>query len=337
MRHAPEKYESRPDEAVALSAQGFSRIPLPTAFPIPPINVILVQGPEGNALIDTGMEAQDSLLRLEIALQWRGLRWTDLNAVYFTHPHLDHFGLAAELAQRSGATLHAWQPSAHRFENRHEHFAQEQAAYEVWLSEGGFAGADYPRPTYNIDSLKAPTITGFVPLGEEFSLVGHRAQAFHVPGHSPWCIAYWFPEARFLVSGDFLLEHISPNSIVYPAEAADPDWQGLTVYRRSLSSVEHLPVERVIPGHGHTFSDSQKAIGMIRLHQEQRRKRVSQRLQEEGSMTLHELGLALFGTRPLQSSLYLVFSELYRHVEWLEQDNLVEVSHHNGLRHIQWR
>src|SRR4051794_10540083 len=77
---------------------------LPTPFPIGAVNVYLVEG-DPLTLVDSGPKADVSRAALEAGLAGLGYRVEDLRRIIITHHHVDHMGLAAEIAGRSGAEI----------------------------------------------------------------------------------------------------------------------------------------------------------------------------------------------------------------------------------------
>src|SRR5574341_1755566 len=79
-------------------------IPIPTPFPVGPVNVYLAEG-NPLTLIDTGPKDGAALAALEAGLAQHGRRVEDLRRIVLTHHHADHIGLVARLAARSGAEV----------------------------------------------------------------------------------------------------------------------------------------------------------------------------------------------------------------------------------------
>src|SRR3954454_385877 len=81
------------------------KIPLPLAH-VGSVNAWLVLG-DPVTLVDTGLRDPAALAALEDGLDAQGLRIEDIEQVLVTHHHVDHFGLAATIKQRSGASIAA--------------------------------------------------------------------------------------------------------------------------------------------------------------------------------------------------------------------------------------
>jgi len=69
------------------------------------INVYIVEGDEGNLLIDTGWNTPNAFDSLKQQLRDSGFGFKDINQIVVTHVHPDHYGLAGRLTQLSGAKL----------------------------------------------------------------------------------------------------------------------------------------------------------------------------------------------------------------------------------------
>ena len=111
-------------------------LPLPTPFPVGPVNAYLAEG-EPLTLIDTGPKDDATRAALAAALKVHGHRLEDIRRIILTHHHVDHVGLAGEIAARSGAEGLAhpytlpWLADYAAERARHEPFFQQ-----VWR-EGG--------------------------------------------------------------------------------------------------------------------------------------------------------------------------------------------------------
>ena len=77
------------------------QIPLPLPH-IRSVNAWLLRG-DPLTLVDTGPRSDEALAALESGLRRRGRELEDIELVLVTHHHLDHAGLTATIARRSGA------------------------------------------------------------------------------------------------------------------------------------------------------------------------------------------------------------------------------------------
>lgn len=151
-------------------------------------------------------------IRLELAS--RGARCV---AILVTHSHFDHVLGLTDLAEGTGATVHA--P------------AGELAVLEDPTS---FAPAGFP--------LRACTPDVLLEGGETLELAGVTFDVIAVPGHSPAHLAYAIDGA--VLSGDVLFA-----GSVGRTDIPGADWETLLESIRTL--VDRLPPETAVyPGHG---------------------------------------------------------------------------------------
>src|SRR5829696_2776606 len=86
------------------------RIPVPLPH-IGSVNAWLLRG-EPLTLVDTGPRDDEALSALEAGLGRAGVGVEDIELVLVTHHHVDHTGLAATIARRSGAHVAAFERAA---------------------------------------------------------------------------------------------------------------------------------------------------------------------------------------------------------------------------------
>ncbi|TNE52490.1 MAG: MBL fold metallo-hydrolase [Deltaproteobacteria bacterium] len=315
-----ERYLPTEEERQTLLEAGLVRIPLHIPFQIEPVNAVLVLG-DPPALIDTGMRYKDNVAIVEQVLAEHGLTWSDLGEIWLTHPHLDHFGLAGEFVERSGAQVRAWNASQSRFEDYLEHWAHARKGYLELLARSGVEPEQIERsrnsPSH-FDEMAGPVqIHRTVAAQEGLWMAGrHRATMLHVPGHSPWCTAFWLEEPGILIGGDVLLERFPSNPVYYPDDVSPLAWQGLATYQKSLRRLRELPIQRVVPGHGFSFTGHRDVVHRLTARQDRRLERVRAFLQE-GPHTVYAMAQAVFGQEMTRHALFLVMSESLCYLQWL--------------------
>ena len=85
-------------------AAGIHCVPLPTPFPVGPINAYVLEG-EPLTLVDCGANSADGMLALERGLAALGHTLADIGQLFITHQHIDHEGLAKVVTERSDAEV----------------------------------------------------------------------------------------------------------------------------------------------------------------------------------------------------------------------------------------
>src|SRR6266508_1106375 len=92
----PPLVEALPDGVIGVS--------LPTPFHVGRVNCDLLVDPPGT-VIDAGTMQAGSIDELACVLACSGLGFGDVEHIVVTHAHPDHFGAAAAIAARSGASI----------------------------------------------------------------------------------------------------------------------------------------------------------------------------------------------------------------------------------------
>ena len=314
-------------------------IELPTPFPVGPITVYLADAPgELITLVDTGPRTSETQAALEAGLAGLGHAPADLARIIVTHAHVDHFGLAADLAAASGAQVlaHPWNvPALGDYDADREWRVAfyagllRQAAVPAenrravgWVTEGmkGFAGR--------------VAVDGTLDEGDCLRLAGRDWQVLHTPGHSIGLVCLYEPASRTLLSSDHLLAGISSNPVVEPPPPGQTERpRSLALYKASLLRVAAMEIDLALPSHGPAIRDVAGLVGQRMEFHEQRLARVLEALRN-GARTTWEVTLALFPNRsPLDT--FLAVSEVIGHLDLLEIEGEIVGEQAEGV--ILWK
>ena len=205
--------------------------------------------------------------------------------IVVTHTHRDHSPLAAVLGRRTGACLIGLPPP---------HDGRQD---ETFLPER-------------------------VPRDGERLIMGDIAlTAIHTPGHASNCVCYLLDEERLLMTGDHVLEGVSP--VILP-----PDGD-MAAYLNSLDKLAGFDFERIAPGHGGIMQSGKHAVAQLRAHRMAREEKVVQKL-GLGAATLDELTPAVYDDVPPDRHVWARLT-LEAHLIKLVRDGRVTV--HGG----SWR
>jgi glyoxylase-like metal-dependent hydrolase (beta-lactamase superfamily II) len=176
--------------------------------------------------------------------------------IIVTHTHRDHSPLAAELAERTGAAL-------------------------IGLPPPGDGRQDESfRPTHRPDD------------GETIELDGLRLTAIHTPGHASNCVCYLLSGVGLLLTGDHVLEGVSPVIL-----APDGD---MAAYLRSLEKLESYAFDRIAPGHGGILAQGKAMLAVLRAHRLARESKVLRCLAQAGTASLAELTALVYDDVPIE-------------------------------------
>lgn len=254
-------------------------IPLPTPWPIGPVNAYLFRGAP-LTLVDCGPRTPKALRALEDGLAAAGVALADIELLVLTHQHQDHIGNASAIVRRSRAKVAAFAPLAGELDNVDAMFIRQHAYLALLMERHGMTArelrvlADRERH----DRQYAASVAVDVPLrdGDLLRAGARTFQVYHRPGHSPSDIVLFDDAHGLLVAGDHLLPGVSSNPIAHmPLSARDVNLAAdervrprpLLEYLDSLARTSELDVRCGLPGHGAPFSGSRALIASrIALH-----------------------------------------------------------------------
>lgn len=242
---------------------GIHRIELPLpGNPLRAINSYLIRGDGRDLLIDTGMnrsECRDALLaalgKLEVNPEKLDL--------FITHLHADHSGLAGSLATDS-STVYCSEEDGSRIVNGSPWEEMIASARLNGFPEDELRVAQENHPGWKYRIANRVRITP-VADGDEIAVGGYRFSCVETPGHTKGHLCLYDPGRRVLVSGDHILDDITPN-ISFWTSQGDP----LGDYLRSLDRVAQLDVKLVLPGHRRLIEDCGKRIQELKAHHQTR-------------------------------------------------------------------
>ena len=247
------------------------RLPLP--FALDHVNVWLLQDGPGWTLIDTGIA--DDATR-EFWGEWLddGSGGRPLQRLIATHFHPDHMGLAGWLCARAGAAF--WTTRTEWLMARALVHDVSDAFVEAGRQFDHRAGLDSERTTararrgnlYRTRAGAPPAIGTRVKEGDEIAIDGEFWRVLIGHGHAPEMICLYSAERGLLIAADQILQKISPNISVWPAE---PDADPLADYLESLEPFRDLPDDTlVLPSHGQPFHGLHARIDELVAHHQDR-------------------------------------------------------------------
>jgi glyoxylase-like metal-dependent hydrolase (beta-lactamase superfamily II) len=320
---------------------GIYQIQLPLAdskMPGPShVNSYLINGSKGWLLIDPGWHSPLTLRILEQALKEINLTVADIETVFVTHCHPDHFGMAGKIKQLSPKThimMHGWE--ADLIEARYIKFNDPQDRMHVMLASHGV-----PTELLNLLGMASMPALEFVTVcspdrilyGGEIVQTGiFDLEVIWTPGHSPGHICLYEPQNRFLFSGDHVLPSISPNISYHVLSGDNP----LGDYIYALGKLVNLSVTQVHPGHEYSFTDLQDRMQGILAHHNRREKEIIEILNSK-SHNCYEIasglhwslgGLTWDNFPPLEKR--FAVTETIAHVEHLRWNGKVQKQFKNN-------
>ncbi len=306
-------------------------ITLPVPWDLKSVNVHLVELDEGFMLIDSGVATKECFQVLESALAERGVKWPDVRTLLLTHYHPDHIGLSWKILELTGARL-----VMHRADAA---YLEELARLDglPWYAQTMRIGGVPPDLAAGMESALRGNRPAFrthhphqiLEGGETLAVRAGTFEVIWTPGHTPGHVCLYSPEQRVLISGDHVLEKITPNI------AWHPDHDMLAKYLASLELLLPYDIDIVIPSHGTRFKDHRSIIRGTAEHHEQRCGAILKQV-SHAPMTAHELVLALWKRKlsPFHHN-FAVF-EILAHLEYMTRRRQVS-SQERADGALTWR
>lgn len=266
---------------------------LPMPSPMKPANAYLVEG-DPLTLVDTGPKSPHVLAALRAALASRGYQLADVEQVIVTHSHMDHFGMARQIVEHSGARVLAHAQGIACLTG----YEAEQSRLRD-LSASRLRKAQAPEVAWGILRLRTSIYTWsaesvpatcVAPLedGQVLSLDGLPWHVLSTPGHCLGHICLYEAGSGRLISGDCLLPEYGYVPVPYPL----PDEAGhagqVAAFAGSLERIAGLDVREVLPGHGARSHDAGALVRREQAHLFQARERLLAAL-AKGRQTAYEL------------------------------------------------
>ena len=238
-------------------------LPLPMKPTI--VNVYLVRDGDEWALIDTGMNTDDSKNAFQSILQSLGIAPSAIRKIICTHHHPDHYGASAFLAQLTGATVYL-----HPLEyEKSRTFAPANRSDEAlaFFRANGIPVERFlhiPSPSEFWSGMYAPVKPDELLADGDVLHVGEcEIEVVWTPGHAPGHCVLYLRHEKLMIVGDHLLPKITPHVGYFPGGVADP----LGDFLDSQRKVQRFEVDAVLPAHGAVYADHiHRANQLIQHH-----------------------------------------------------------------------
>jgi glyoxylase-like metal-dependent hydrolase (beta-lactamase superfamily II) len=304
------------------------RLPL-TGSPLRHTNGYLIRADDGWTLVDCGWDMPDVLEALRNQITDIGARLEDIRTLVITHFHTDHYGMAGTLIGLTQAKL-----VMHRLD--WVHIQQEMVDFDTtvdriqsWIKLNGapeaMTSVERDRTTQSFRLYKVVEPDVKVEDGYEIVAREHTFRVVWTPGHTNGHICLYDAERRTLMTGDHVLDPISPNVSLSREYAGNP----LGEYLKSLRKVGELDADLVLPAHGDPFRDISRRVRELLAHHDEREAEVLEAL-SHGERTGYEVASALPWTRRRRalSDLHLgqqrmALTETLAHLEELRSRGLI--------------
>jgi glyoxylase-like metal-dependent hydrolase (beta-lactamase superfamily II) len=302
-------------------------LPLPMRPTI--VNVTLLHSGDEWALIDTGVNSDDSAQALQTAMAEVGCEPRQIRKIICTHHHPDHFGSSRKYREMFGA-----QVSLHRkeFDSAKGYAPANRSddAVNFFLRNGiplqRFV--HIPSPAQFWAGLYVPAEPdSFIEDGDTIQVGDWQIDVIGTPGHTQGHCVLYLREHRILIAGDHLLPKITPHVGVFPGGPQNP----LLDFIDSQRKIQPLEVDLVLPAHGGVFSDHRHRTRQIIQHHEYRMQEMLDIVRQR-PRTAYDVARVAFDFN-VDSSLTIQFPatfETLAHLELLRSRGSVNRADENG-------
>ncbi len=195
--------------------------------------------------------------------------------LFVTHLHSDHSGLAAEM-NLSGVKIYTGEIDGE--------IINQMTTAEYW--EGFKERAismDLAKDGINFNQHPGHKFCPLHPItyeamneGDSIDFGQYHFEVIDIPGHTPGHIALYEPNHRLLISGDHILDPITPNIAFWGFE-----WDILQVYFDSLAKVRKMPVDLVLASHRKVITNHRERIDELLAHHQERLKEIEKIIERE--------------------------------------------------------
>jgi len=298
-------------------------IRIPTPFAVGDVFSYLIID-DKVVLVDCGQLNDDAFSAVGNQLKDHGLSVKDLDEIWLTHGHPDHFGQADRLSARSGAVVYGHHLERANFAGNNdghlfrEFFARhmipdkytEQMIEELeWLQQ-----------------FQQPIRPEWIDEGDTLNSGKISVVVRNTPGHAPGHVVF-ATDDDIIFGGDLLLGHISTNALIN----FDPDTgkrnKSLLQYRDSLQWIRQQK-GKVFPGHGKIINHITEVADHHLAEHERRYKKILQLLANR-PMSLLELSYKTFPDAIKKGAIFLVLSEVLGYLDWGEEEGTIYLDDSN--------
>lgn len=236
-------------------------VPLPNN-PLRSVNCYVIKTPDRNLVIDTGMDRPECKKTLEAAFKDLDVDLTRTD-FFITHLHSDHMGLLSHFAA-DDATAYFNEPESSMMEEAKKNGGFEENIINFGRTSG-FSETELQESLLKHPGIKyqAPVEIEFTTMheGDRLTIGDYAFECIHTPGHSPGHLCLYDAEKKLMVSGDHVLDEISPNISSWSGEE-----NPLLDFLDSLEKVRGFDVELALPGHRRLIKDFHGRIGQLEHH-----------------------------------------------------------------------
>ncbi|MFD0962287.1 MBL fold metallo-hydrolase [Paenibacillus chungangensis] len=312
--------------------EGWLQVKAPLPFSLKWVNSYVIPEHKGYTIVDPGLRTDETIAVWREVMEERGILWADISRIVLTHQHPDHYGLSGYMQERSGAPVYM-SSRAHAYARRlWGEDSDYPGALETLFLQHGMPDAlvgDITRNLSEFVSRVSPQpVVQYIEAGDELRLGDRLWQLIDAPGHAFGGLCFYQRELRWMICGDQVLPHITPNVSVVPGEERDP----LGCFLQSLEELKAWEVSLALPGHRDPFTGFRERLEQLQGHHD-RRLAAMEELLRNSAMNAFELCESSFGShlRRNPHNLRFAMAETLAHLFHLEGKGKAVATFQDGV------
>jgi glyoxylase-like metal-dependent hydrolase (beta-lactamase superfamily II) len=236
----------------------------------------------------------------------------DIQRIFISHGHIDHFGGVAFMVEQTGAAVGVHEIDRRILTSYEERVIVATKDLRVYLERAGVSDSLLPKviEMYGFSKKHVKSVKVSINLTEETPIDGMTF--IHTPGHCPGQVC--------IRVGDVLLaaDHILARTTPHQSPESITRYTGLGHYLESLQKVSRLDGIRLsLGGHEEPVTDVYERIGGIRASHQRKLDRVIDAIKVAGQpITISDISKHMYPDKHGYDIL-LALEEVGAHVEYL--------------------
>lgn len=305
-----------------MSNNDFAIIPisLPTPFIVGDVWCYLLQSKEGLVLIDCGPKTNEAYQSLQSAFKEHKVDPKNIDQIWLTHAHPDHFGAAVKYSQLWNAKLVGLNEAQFYF-----HLKEDYNPYTQF-----FKSHDYNEDSTKFFRDQHEWYKRFMDTTDLDIVLNHSDtidfgkydfEVIHAPGHAWGHACFLNRDYEIAFAGDILIENISSNALINFDEQTGERRASLLYLRQSMQKIADLNFT-TYSGHGNIITNPKEVFQKHNQSQLERFETIFHLTNEP--QALKEIVVQLFPFAKHPKYAFLPISEVIGYLDWAISEDAIE-------------
>ncbi|PMC37900.1 MBL fold metallo-hydrolase [Bacillus sp. UMB0899] len=296
------------------------RIGIPVPFPMKYVYCYLFKQNDGYTMIDVGLNYSEAREAWAKVFEFLTIQFSDIKTIYLTHFHPDHTGLAGWMQELTGADVYMNDIDAEMMERVFGENSVQTVKLKEMILNHGVPEQLSEKIIMHMEKLRKSVLP--LPKLKKIGLevqFGHKIwKVIHTPGHSSGHVCFYQEDDKTMISGDMILDKITPNISVWPGASQKP----LHDYMGSLRMLKTLSIKTAYTAHHVSIEQVNDRIDELIAHHHERLAKIENLARGK---TAFEIAEVLFSHKNLTPHQWrFAIAETIAHLNYLEQENRIE-------------